>query len=98
MCLQISQKLLHGKHDAESVRNMWNRYWSMFKEVRRRQEHTGGGDGDDATEDDGEDEDEREGAHEKKRKRAGQAKKVRYTKNVLDSFESSSFFAIIDAV
>ncbi|KAF7984098.1 hypothetical protein HWV62_16702 [Athelia sp. TMB] len=63
--------------------------WPNFK-VKQ-----GSSDGDDATKDNDEDEDERERAYGKKCK---QAKKARYTKNVLDLFESSSFFVIIDTV
>ena len=49
--LQIAQRLLNNKKTAEQVRNLWNRNWDLYKAVRHRQEHTGGGDGDDESDD-----------------------------------------------
>lgn len=76
--------------------------WSIFKIVRRREDHTGGGDGDDGTdlEDNGPgDTEEGEGAAGAKKRKKGVGKtKVRYTKNVLDTFQHSIFYPIIDAV
>lgn len=97
---QISQKLLGGRNDVKSVGNMWTRMWALYKAVRRRQEHTGGGDGDQDTGsdddgDDGEDEDEH-GDKTKKRKKT--KTKERFTKSVMDNFESSVFFQVLDDV
>lgn len=52
MHLEISQKILNGKHDGKAVDNLWSRFWAMFKILRRHQVHTAGGDRD---EDDGTD-------------------------------------------
>lgn len=66
----------------------------MFKIVRRRQEHTGGGDGDDdGTDLEGEGDGGKDGA--KKRKIS---KRVRFSKSVLDAFEKSVFFRALDEV
>lgn len=71
----------------------------MFKEVCCRQEHTGGGNGDNVTNlDQGDDEKEGSRKNKKCKKKLLAAKKVRYTKNVLDAFEQSSFFTIIDTM
>lgn len=84
--LQISQKLFDGKNDSKSVRNMWERYWAMFKVVRRHQNHTGGGDGDEP--DDGTDvETGGDGGRKPK-----VLKRVHFSKSVLDTFEQSEFF------
>jgi hypothetical protein len=83
---------------------MRNRLWDIYKAVRRRQEHTGGGDGDDATDDetdeDGNDDvdvdDGPEGAN--KRKKPKKTARGRFSKKTLDAFEESEFYVLIDAV
>lgn len=99
---QISQKLLGGRNDVKSVANMWTRMWALYKAVRRRQEHTGGGDGDQETgpEDDGDDGEDEDGdeASEKTKKRKKAKTKERFTKSVMDTFESSMFFQVLDDV
>lgn len=71
----------------------------MFKEVRRRQDHTGGGDGDDVTDhDEAEGEGEANGDGKRKKQKKKTVKKARFTKNVLDGFEESVFYPIIDRV
>ncbi|KZP34565.1 hypothetical protein FIBSPDRAFT_881082 [Athelia psychrophila] len=92
--LNISQKLFGGKHDGKAVDNLWSRFWAMFKIVRQRQDHTGGGDGDD----DGTDlEGGGDGADEGTKKRKV-SKRVRFSKSVLDTFEHSVYFEALDAV
>jgi len=100
---QISQQRLDGRKDAEAVRNLWNRFWTMYKIVRRRQEHTGGGDGDDDDDlgdgdDEGEiDEDDLSGG-KRKRKPKKTATKPRFSKRTLDAFEESVYYQLIDKV
>ncbi|KAF7966469.1 hypothetical protein HWV62_38328 [Athelia sp. TMB] len=94
--LNISQKLFGGKHDGKAVDNLWSRFWAMFKIVRRCQEHIGGGDGD---EDDGTDlEGDGGGEGESVKKRKISAKRVRFSKSVLDTFEKSVYFRALDKV
>lgn len=37
---------MEGRKSVEQVKNLWNTQWSKYKAVRRRENHTGGGDGD----------------------------------------------------
>lgn len=116
---QVSQKVLEGRKTVKQVQDMWEGMWDRFKAVRRRQEHTGGGDGNDATESEKEESDEvKEVKHAStvkggnaaedlpvkpfagmKRKRpAASSSTPRFSKRVLDRFEESQIFYIIDSV
>lgn len=67
--------------------------------MRRRQEHTGGGDGDAKRYDSeaGDDESEEMAVNGAKRKR-NQKTKAHFSEKVLDDFERSEVFKLIDAV
>ena len=109
-CSQISQVVLTGRRDVEQVRNCWNRFWSLFKCVRRRQEHTGGGDGDEVDLDDSEDGDDEGEVPETGTKRkkpppkkhgkdgSKEGSREQFSPGVMDSFEQSEFYALIDKV
>lgn len=97
--LKISQKRLDGRKNSKQVRNLWNRYWAIYKLVCRRQEHTGGGDGDDETDLEGGSDQANDEDDDKKRKhKPTKHPPVRFSKRVLDSFENSVYFPIIDRV
>ena len=90
---------MKGRLDHAQIRNFWhNQAWPKYKAVWERQEHTGGGDGDE--EDDG-DEVEGESLEDDialdgtKRKYTS---KKKMSKKVLDEFEASEIFKTIDAV
>ena len=86
---------------ATQVRNYWfNQAWEKYKAVRERQEHTGGGDGDadrsldlDADDSDADGDDLAVDGSKPKR-----TKKVQFSPQVLDNFENSRIFELIDAV
>ncbi|KAG2112865.1 hypothetical protein DEU56DRAFT_762003 [Suillus clintonianus] len=98
----IACVLLKGRVDHAQIRNFWhNQAWPKYKAVRERQEHTGGGDGDEDGEGDEldgecgnivEDDVALDGT---KRKRTS---KKKVSKKVLDEFEASEIFRAIDAV
>lgn len=94
------------------VRNLWCRQWDLFKAVRRRQDHTGGGDADEREDDSQSEVDEeaakddvengekvaKDGKHlsAKKRLAALGAKKPKFSQAHLDDFENSEWFRMID--
>ncbi|KIJ43362.1 hypothetical protein M422DRAFT_67869 [Sphaerobolus stellatus SS14] len=84
----LQKNYFPGKTVAQ-VRRCWNGCWDRYKAVRRRQLHTAGGDGD------AKDEPEDDSADGKKKKRK---KQKGFSKNVLDAFEASSLFQMIDSV
>ncbi|KAG8914341.1 hypothetical protein FRC00_014371 [Tulasnella sp. 408] len=94
----ISQKLVKNKASVAQVRNLWNRIWDKYKACRRRQKHTGGGDPDE----DEVDEDEREDSpaadesSKAKKKTKKKKKKTGFSDQVLDDFESSAIYEMID--
>ena len=102
---QISQVILEGHRDVEQVWNCWNRLWALFKCVRRCQEHTGRGDGDENPSDESDDRDDEEeiGKKHKKLKKHGKdgssdGNKEQFSPAQMDSFEVSEFFTLIDLV
>jgi hypothetical protein len=72
----------------------------MFKVVRRRQEHTGGRDGDDDSDDEDEAEEDNDGEDGKEgsRKRPAKTARARFSKKTLDGFEESVYYRLIDNV
>ncbi|KAG0704471.1 hypothetical protein DFH29DRAFT_997562 [Suillus ampliporus] len=95
----IACVLMKGRLDHAQIRNFWhNQAWLKYKAVQERQEHTGGGDGD---EDDNGDEVDGESVEDDialdgtKRKHTS---KKKISKKVLDEFEASELFKTIDAV
>lgn len=75
--------------------------WAMYKLVRCREEHTGGGDGDDETDlEEGDDNDDDGGDDngDGKKRKWPTVKRVRFSKRVLDMFETSAFYKIINKV
>jgi hypothetical protein len=70
----------------------------MYKVVRRRQEHTGGGDGDDDTDNEDDIEDGEEDGNGKKGKKPTKTARGRFSKKTLDAFEESVYYELIDAV
>ncbi|CAE6451597.1 unnamed protein product [Rhizoctonia solani] len=49
---EVSEAILLGSKDWRQVANFWNSCWKKFKACRRRENHTGGGDGDELVIDD----------------------------------------------
>ncbi|EJD02843.1 uncharacterized protein FOMMEDRAFT_156200 [Fomitiporia mediterranea MF3/22] len=96
---QISQRILPSK-SPEQVRSCWNRTFALYAAVVARQEHTGGGDGDEfkldqldlsqvQIEDEG----------ESKRKKRGRSKSApQFSEAQLDAFEQSELFQMLDEV
>lgn len=117
--LQISQKLLEGRKSQKQVAQLWSSQWDKYKAVRRRQQHTGGGDGDES---DGDSESDPENVTEaaltvgkgetadldlghnckpamkRKRTTPSMKKSGRFSHKVLDKFEQSEVYKIIDGV
>ncbi|KAI0056072.1 hypothetical protein BV25DRAFT_1921308 [Artomyces pyxidatus] len=106
----ISSTILENRVTTEQVKNYWSlQAWPKYKAVRARQEHTGGGDGDEDRDeahegsDDGDDggagdvEDNTLTQKAGKRKRTNPKKAV-FSRKVLDAFEVSKVFELIDAV
>jgi hypothetical protein len=74
----------------------------MYKIVCHHQEHTGGGDGDDDTDDGTDAEDDIEpkkvDGDEKKHKKPTKTAQGRFSKKSLDAFEESVYYELIDVV
>ncbi|KDQ09815.1 hypothetical protein BOTBODRAFT_47413 [Botryobasidium botryosum FD-172 SS1] len=103
--------MFSGKKSAQQIRNLWNRMWDLYKTVRQREEHTGGGDGDatdegdDAGEGDGDGDGKGNEAPAKseagkspKKRLTSNAKKSKYSTAQLNEFEASEIFRMIDLV
>ncbi|KAF8159923.1 hypothetical protein B0H34DRAFT_797120 [Crassisporium funariophilum] len=92
-----------GRISASQIKNYFtNQAWEKYKAVRERQAHTGGGDGDakrvdalSSSNDEDSDSDQEEPTETGKRKRKGREK---FSQTVLDEFEKSEIFKLIDAV
>ena len=106
---QIAQKEFENRKTSKQVMNLWNRMWGMYKINRRREEHTGGKDGDEpsddgasASESDDEDEDGVDGSQTgtgKKRKASkATTKRERFSRKQLITFRDSPLYDIIDQV
>ncbi|KAF8982654.1 hypothetical protein BDQ17DRAFT_1549157 [Cyathus striatus] len=85
----LSHDETDGAVSVEVIRNYWiNNAWAKYKAVKEREKHTGGGDGDDAT----------QSAvaisagNKRKKTEAG------FSAQVLEEFQNSDIFKIIDAV
>lgn len=91
---------MKGRGTAKQITNFWQTCWDKYKAVRKQQEHTGGGDGDESRDDagSGSDTDNEElSISGEKRKRAGKPKNE-FSSTVLDKFEQSKIFDMIDKV
>ncbi|KAF8152558.1 hypothetical protein B0H34DRAFT_861765 [Crassisporium funariophilum] len=94
---------LPGQILALQIKNYFtNQAWEKYKAVRERQVHTGGGDGDakrvdalSSSNDKDSDSDQEEPTETGKRKCKGREK---FSQTVLDEFEKSEIFKLIDAV
>ncbi|KAG1732434.1 uncharacterized protein EDB91DRAFT_1349084 [Suillus paluster] len=86
----ISGNLLKGRVTSEQVRNFWHgQAWEKYKAVREREEHTGGGDGDE----DGSDAECKPLSAKKRKRGSGE-----FSAKVLDEFAKSKIYQLIDAV
>lgn len=76
--------------------------WALYKQVRRHLDHTGGGDGDEDSdlddEPDGTSDDDEDETSDKTKKRKKTRTKERFSKSVLDAFETSVYYQALDAV
>ncbi|KAK7457877.1 hypothetical protein VKT23_010221 [Stygiomarasmius scandens] len=85
----ILNKKPNREYQVSQVKSFWLAVFEKYKAVRVRQEHTGGGDGD-------ADSDAEETKSDLKRKRVTNTR--RFSTAVLDAFEESEYFEVIDKV
>lgn len=83
---QTASDIFKGFYSPTQLMNAWKTIWDKYKAVRECQEHTGGGNGDADCDD------------EKRRKRATKRGKRKYSDKVLDAFEASEIFELLDKV
>ena len=108
LLIQISDCIISGK-SPEQVRRQWYRLWDCYKACRRRVEHTGGGDGNmrsgESSSQSGEGDNEdgistgvgNAKSCNKKSKWLG-ATRGQYLHKVMDVFETSNLYRMIDKV
>ncbi|KAH9924240.1 hypothetical protein B0H21DRAFT_764946 [Amylocystis lapponica] len=95
--LKASQTVCPEK-SSDQIRRQWNYIWEVYVACRRREGHTGGGDGDDES---GDDEGDGGEGYAKKdiKTEKGDAVVGKFSKAVLDKFETTSkLYKLIDAV
>jgi hypothetical protein len=103
---QVSQRILNNSKTPKQCRSKWDREYSLYKDVVRRLKHTGGGDGDAESNADGEDNqagDETGDTEDVSKKRtaltrAAANKQYKYSKSIMDGFEASELFRLMDEV
>ncbi|KAJ4488805.1 hypothetical protein C8J55DRAFT_604065 [Lentinula edodes] len=87
LMINAASDIFKTKYTATQLSNAWKALWEKYKAVRERQEHTGGGDGDaDRGEDD------------KIKERIARRGKAKFSERVLDAFEASKIFELLDKV
>jgi hypothetical protein len=109
--IQISSKILEGRVTAIQISNYWlGQAWEKYKAVRRNQGHTGGGDGDEDRRDVGLDLDALDAGSSsssetddsssggKRKRKPKKSMKMKFSRKVLDEFEKSEAFELIDKV
>lgn len=79
ICVELVYTTFKKAVTVKQVTNFWNGVWDRYKACRTREEHTGGGDGDEG----------RPGVGGRERK---------FSDKVLDKFERSHYYQLIDAV
>ncbi|KAE9397450.1 hypothetical protein BT96DRAFT_995790 [Gymnopus androsaceus JB14] len=84
--LMAASDIFKGFYSPTQLTNAWKTIRDKYKAVRECQEHTGGGDGDADCDD------------EKRRKRATKRGKRKYSNKVLNAFEASEIFELLDKV
>ena len=95
---------MNGEFTPQQCKNYWsNNAWAKYKAVRHREKHTGGGDGDADRMEPNSNADSEDifntpaQRKEAKRKRA-QQRKNEFSQAVLDEFEQSEMYRLIDEV
>ncbi|KAJ3859092.1 hypothetical protein EV359DRAFT_86826 [Lentinula novae-zelandiae] len=87
LMINAASDIFKTKYTATQLSNAWKALWEKYKAVHERQEHTGGGDGDaDCGEDD------------KSKERIARRGKAKFSERVLDAFEASKIFELLDKV
>ncbi|KAJ3925056.1 MAG: hypothetical protein NXY57DRAFT_1044429, partial [Lentinula lateritia] len=87
LMINAASDIFKTKYTATQLSNAWKALWEKYKAVRERQEHTGGGNGDaDRGEDD------------KSKERIARRGKAKFSERVLDAFEASKIFELLDKV
>ncbi|KAJ3898102.1 hypothetical protein F5879DRAFT_995151 [Lentinula edodes] len=87
LMINATSDIFKTKYTATQLSNAWKALWEKCKAVRECQEHTGEGDGDaDCSEDD------------KSKERIARQGKAKFSERVLDAFEASKIFELLDKV
>ncbi|KAJ3811653.1 hypothetical protein F5876DRAFT_75630 [Lentinula aff. lateritia] len=87
LMINAASNIFKTKYTATQLSNAWKALWEKYEAVCECQEHTGGGD-DDA--DHGED--------DKSKERIARQEKAKFSERVLDAFEASKIFELLDKV